>query len=377
AALRSRLPRARVVLFEPGSTHLLKPRLHEALVDDLPLEIPLASLLPRGVQHVRAAVETVEAPSASIVAGGKRHEGDFLIVASGARTRSPIRRAAKSRNAKKGVPAVFRLDSMADVRALKAHVVSCVRHAAGKVSAARRRELLSVLVVGGGYTGVETSAELALLLRREAFEAGISPALVHVTICEAGARLFAGVPDDELAQRVHEELAKKAVDVRVTEEVRFDGGVPMVGRHRFAAATVLLATGIEGVIAPRAPFLARWARWKVDETLRVAGTAGVLAAGDAAVVPAPGDAPPVAPSAQHAVQEGRHAAATIAALVRGRTPEPFRAKTLGEFLTLGDGDVVGWLQLAGRRIHLSGIPAASARAAAFGRYLAALKLGLG
>lgn len=375
AALRLRLPRARVSIVEPKATHLLKPRLHEALVDDFPVELPLASLMPRGVEHIRAAVAKVEAPRAELrLADGKRLEADFVVIASGARTRAPD--SMKKGRRKRGAPAIFRLDTMADALALKDHVLHCVQRAAGKVSAAKRRELLSVLIVGGGYTGVETSAELAILMRRLAWEAGISPALVHVTICEARPRLFAGVPDDELAQRVHEGLSRKAVDVRTSEDVRFDGGVPIVGRKAFVAGTVLLATGIEGVVSPRAPFLDHAARWKVDEALRVAGSAGLLAAGDAAVIRAPAAAPAVAASAQHAVQEGRHAAATIAALVRGKTPEPFRARTLGEFLTLGNDDVVGWIQVAGRRIHLSGLAANTARAAAFARYLASLKLGV-
>lgn len=367
----AKIPTARVVLFEPSNTHLLKPRLHEALVDDLPIEIPLAPLLtsPR-VRHVRASVTAIDAPRASVEAAGKRHDGDFLVIAAGAKTRAPFKPRAR---AKKGSPALFRLDTMTDVTALREHLERCVRRAAGKVSPAMRRSLLSVLVVGGGYTGVETSAEMALLLRRRTIDAGISPALVHVTICETRERLFAGVPDDELAQRVHEELSRKAVDVRTGEEVRFEGGVPIVGRRATTAATVLLATGIEGIIPAKAPFAARAARWKVDESLRVPGTEGILAVGDIAVIPAAGGF--VAPNAQHAVQEGRHAAATIAALVKGKPAEAFVSSTLGEFLTLGDGDVVGWVQIAGRRLHLSGLAAATARAGAFARYLAGIKLG--
>lgn len=370
-AVLSRMPEARVVLFEPSDVHLLKPRLHEALVDDFPIELPLAPLLksPR-VEHVRAAVTAVDAPDATVVARKKRWSGDFLIVAAGARTRMPNAERAKK---KRDAPATFRLDGMPDVIALRKHLEACVRQAAGKVSAAKRRSLLSVLVVGGGYTGVETSAEMALLLRRLSLAAGISPALVHVTICETRERLFAGVPDDELAQRVHEGLSRKAVDVRTGEEVRFQGGVPIVSGRATNAATVLLATGIEGVLDPKAPFVARAARWKVDESLRVPSTAGIFAIGDGAVVPTADG--PVAPSAQHAVQEGRHAAANIAALVKGKALTPFRPSTLGEFLTLGDGDVVGWVQIAGRRLHLSGVTAATARAAAFARYLAGLKLG--
>ncbi len=374
-----RLPGARVVLIEPRSTHLLKPRLHEALAGSPSLELPLASLVvsPR-VERIVAPADAVDPEAVEVEAAGRRHRGDFVVIASGARTKRP--RNAKGRG-------WHTLDSLDDVRRLRIDLESRVERAASERRPSARRDRLSALVVGGGYTGVEASAEIALLLRRLAIRRGLSASEVHVTLCEQRERLFAGVPDEELARRVDEELARKGIDVRTGEAVAFDAKGASVGGHRSRARTVLLATGIEGVV-PRmaAPSggagsggapnpLARSGRWLVDATLRVEGAPNAFAAGDAAVVQASEGAPPIAASAQHAIQEGTHVAQAIAARVAGRPLPDFRASTLGEFLTLGDGDVVGWIQVAGRRVHLSGLPAAAARAAAYARYLAQLRLG--
>lgn len=379
-AVLARMRDARVTLFEPREKHLLKPRLAEAIDDEAEVELPYEPFvdLPR-LRRVRTEVNAVDPAAVEVEADGKTWEGDFVVIACGARTkRPPGYGAEKKAKRKTGAarskrPATFVLDSHADAVRLRAHLEERVRRAAGKVTPATRRALLSVLVIGGGYTGVEAAPSIAVLLRRLALRAGISPALVHVTLAEARERLFAGVPDEELAKRVDEALARKAVDVRTGETVRFEGGMPVVGRRATHATTVLLATGIEGAIATSAGIRGRAQRWEVDETLRVAGRPAAFAVGDAAIVKAGKAA--VAPSAQHAVQEGVHAATVIEALVKGSRPRAFVPKTLGEFLTLGEGEVIGWVQLAGRRLHLSGLPAATARTAAFARYLAQLRLG--
>ncbi len=367
AALQGVLARVRdaeAVLFEPREKHLLKPRLVEWLGDpQLDVELPIEGFVEsERVRWIRAPVEGIDLKRGELDAGGKRWSGDWIVVASGAHTWIP-----------KGVPkkkSVFRIEDLDDVRALRAHLERCAEKAGEAKGAAKRLPFLSVLVVGGGYVGVESSAEIALLLRRLAMAHGVSPAEVHVTLCEQRDRLFAGgVPDDATAVAVDEALANKAVDVRTGTVVKFEEGKAIVGRKANPAATIILATGIEGTLAAPKAHEARAKRFAVDETLRVKGAENVLACGDAAVVPG------AVASAQHAVQAGAHAARTIAAVEARRKPDPFVPTTLGEFVTLGEGDVVGWVSVLGRRVHLSGLPAAAARTAAFARYLAQLRVG--
>jgi len=97
----------------------------------------------------------------------------------------------------------------------------------------------------------------------------------------------------------------------------------------------LLATGIEGVVTPRKPFLARAARWRVDETLCVPKTTESSPSAMPPWCRRPAGAPPVARARSTRLQEGRHVAAVIGALVRGKRAPALRASTLGEFLTLG------------------------------------------
>lgn len=377
----ARLRGASVVLFEPRTTHLLKPKIVEVLAGEANVEIPLAPLIDsKRIEHVRARVTGIATGAAEVEADGRRYTGDYLVIAAGARTRQPpgIPEKPKRRRMTGAFrPGHFRLDAVEDVLALRDHLQTCVELASEKVSAARRRALLSVLVVGGGYTGVESAAEVAIQMRRLAQEASISPAIVHVTLCEMRERLFAGgVPDEETSIRVDEGLARLAVDVRLGQGVVFEDGVPVIGRKVSDAATVIVATGIEGSLPVPERYHARSRRWSVDGTLRAIGTQTLFAAGDAALVaeePRAGEA--VAASAQHAVQAGAHVGHAIAQDVAGKRLSTFVPTTVGEFVTLGHGETVGWVSVLGRRVHLSGVAASTARAAAFGRYLARLRLG--
>ena len=114
-AVLSRLRDAQVTLFEPSDFHLLKPRLHEAITGDRPITMALAPLIrsPR-ITRVRARVTAVDAPAAALMVDGQRYSGDFLVIAAGARTRSPLQKKSRAKAVKKNAPALFRLDGLPD-----------------------------------------------------------------------------------------------------------------------------------------------------------------------------------------------------------------------------------------------------------------------
>jgi NADH dehydrogenase len=83
-------------------------------------------------------------------------------------------------------------------------------------------------------------------------------------------------------------------------------------------------------------------RIAVDRSLRVAGRPGVWAIGDAAAVPDPArrDGSPTPPTAQHAIRQGRTVARNVAATLGTGRVRPFRYKTKGVFVDLGQGEAV-------------------------------------
>jgi NADH:ubiquinone reductase (H+-translocating) len=89
--------------------------------------------------------------------------------------------------------------------------------------------------------------------------------------------------------------------------------------------------------------------------MRVAGTSNVWAIGDAAAVPDPAQhrRAPSPPTCQHAIRQGRRVAENVAATLAGRSPKPFRYRTLGVFVDMGQHKAVATIL----GLKLRGFPA--------------------
>jgi NADH dehydrogenase len=96
-------------------------------------------------------------------------------------------------------------------------------------------------------------------------------------------------------------------------------------------------------------------RIEVDATMRVKGWDNVWAIGDAAAVPDPAQSrkAPAPPTCQHAIREGRVVGSNVAAALAGRRPRPFRYRTLGVFVDLGQHKAVATVL----GLRLRGFPA--------------------
>jgi NADH dehydrogenase len=135
------------------------------------------------------------------------------------------------------------------------------------------------------------------------------------------------------------------VELRTSTTVRAIGAgeVELSSGERVPARTVVWTAGVKPSPAVGALGLAldREGRIVVDRMLRVDGYQDVWAIGDCAAVPdpaRPGQACP--PTAQHAIRQGRLAAANIRATLAGGRPRPFRYRTAGVFAELGSGKAV-------------------------------------
>jgi NADH dehydrogenase len=119
--------------------------------------------------------------------------------------------------------------------------------------------------------------------------------------------------------------------------------------------------------------LTKGGRIDVDATMRVKGQDNVWAIGDAAAVPDPAQArkAPTPPTAQHAIRQGRVVGHNVAAALAGRKPRPFRYRTLGVFVDLGQHKAVATMLglrlrgfpawFAARTYHLAMMPGAARR----------------
>jgi NADH dehydrogenase len=254
---------------------------------------------------------------------------------------------------------------------LRNHVLKRLEAASVTKDLAERDAQLTFVFVGGGYAGVEALAELEDLVR-DALAAwpnghGLAPRWVLI---EATESIFPEV-GSRLAAYALRQLVARGIEVRMgtlVEDAR-GGVVTLRDGERIPTRTLVWTAGVRPspTSAALGMPLDERGRIVVDEAMQVDGMPGVWAVGDAAAIPdpaRPGLTCP--PTSQHAVRQGRLAAANVLAHAKGEPPQPFRYQTRGIFVDLGRHKAVASIiglqfsglpaWLLGRTYHLGQVP---------------------
>ena len=213
----------------------------------------------------------------------------------------------------------------------------------------------TVVIVGGGPTGVEMAGQLAEL-KNDAIPSTypeLNPARIHVVLVEMTEHLLAPF-DDSLRQYALRELIKRGVDVRLKtaiSEVEMDR-VDFKDGSSMPVDLVIWAAGVSGD-----PQLKDWGlpigragRIEINDDTRVVGEERIFAIGDGSVIVNS----PLPQLAQPAIQMGKFAARQIARLHRGLETESFHYHDKGTMATIGRGDAVLEMPIG---LKLTGIPA--------------------
>jgi NADH:ubiquinone reductase (H+-translocating) len=338
-----------ITLLDRHNHHLFQPLLYQVATAGLsPAEIasPIRRILSaqQNVTVLLAEATAVD-PEAKLV---HLADGDLsydqLILATGA-THSYFGRDHWSLHA----PGLKTLDDALEIRH---RVLLAFEKAEREEDAERRRQWLTLVVVGGGPTGVEMAGALAEIARHTLpgdFR-HIDPTSARVVLVEAGPRVLAAYPPD-LSESARRQLEALGVQVWTGAAVTaVDAEGVQMGGDRLAARTVVWAAGVEA--SPLARSLGvpldRAGRVRVEQDLSVPGQPDIFVIGDLAAVESDGHAVPgVAPAA---IQMGRHASANVLRRLSGEPTAAFRYRDKGSLATVGRSRavaVIGRLKLSG------------------------------
>ncbi|MHB8433544.1 MAG: NAD(P)/FAD-dependent oxidoreductase [Candidatus Tyrphobacter sp.] len=245
----------------------------------------------------------------------------------------------------------FALKTLEDAAVLRNRLVWLLELADSTQDAAALSRLLSVAIVGGGFTGVEAAGEIVELFKSVLrFYPRVPARSVRVVLLEGGSALLPGLPSrmGAYAGRV---LAARGVDVRTGDGVaRADeDGLVLQSGTRIRTATIVWSAGVRpSPIVAKTPLLqTKRGAVIVGSDLRAAEFPSVWAAGDCAAIPEESGAY-YPPTAQHAVREGPRLADNIVAVLRGQPTKPFHFRALGMMASLGARKAVA--QLPGNRV---------------------------
>ena len=352
-----RRKQVQVTLLDRHNYHLFQPLLYQVATATLsPGDIasPLRWIFRRSanVRVLLGEAASIDAASRRVLlTDGSRLDYDFLIVATGA-SHTYFGHDEWGRHA----PG---LKTLEDALHIRRRILLAFERAERETDNARRQELLTFVLVGGGPTGVElagTLAEIARQTLRHEFRS-IDPSQARIVLVEAGPTILSSFPGG-LRDAARKSLQKLRVEVREGHPVTgVDEHGVTLGRERLSAGTVLWTAGVAAspLVRSLGVPLDRAGRVLVEPDLSVPGHPEIFVVGDAAAY-FDRDKKPLPGVAQVAMQQATHAARAILDRLQGRPAPPFVYRDKGSMAIVGRGAAVadlGWVRFSGVTAWLS------------------------
>ena len=245
----------------------------------------------------------------------------------------------------------FALKTLEDAGILRNRIVWLLELADSISDPVQRARLLTIAVVGGGFTGVEAAGEFVELFHSVVrYYPTIELSEIRLVLIEGGASLLPGLPA-KMGEYSKNALLKRKVEIVTGDGVAGadDDGLLLQSGKRIETATIVWSAGVtprQAIAHAELPRSKRGALL-VTEELRVTGSSNVWAAGDCASIPNREGATYPA-TAQHAIREGPLLADNIVATLRDEPLKPFVYRSLGMMASLGARKAVA--QLPGDRV---------------------------
>src|SRR5438034_4506624 len=351
-------PSARVTIVDRTNHYLFQPLLYQVATAGLSapeIAQPIRSILsdrPRVTVRLDSVVD-FNLTKKKVVLEKNTPSYDYLVLALGGVT-SYFGHPEWERFA----PGLKSLD---DALGVRRQILLAFERAENETKAAEHDRLMTIVVVGGGPTGVELAgafAELARHVLKRDFRR-IDPTQARIVLIEAAPRILAHLPP-ELSARAQRQLESMGVEVRTDTRVTniTQGRVELEQGKVIEAENIIWAAGVAASPLTRklGVELDRAGRVKVNPDLSLASHPEVFAIGDMALVlddegkPVPGVSPA-------AMQMGRHVARIIQNELdlgpqQAKRP-PFKYWDKGTMATIGRSAAVAKIG----KLEFNGFPA--------------------
>lgn len=332
---------ADVLLIDRHNYNTFVPLLYQvatAQLDPGQVAFPIRTLLRRfssrrrhvPVRFLQADVLRIDLGHRVVETANAAIAYDYLVIATGSRTRSL------------GVPGVddygFALHTLDDAIALRNQILNCFEQAMHQPDLRLRLELLTIVIVGGGATGVEMAGALMEMvrgpLRRDFPE--LDWRQVRVLMVQSGDRLLPDLPAN-LGHYTCRRLRRLGVEVYLNTRVEqvLPTAVCLSDGQTLPASTVIWTAGVEAEKPDSSEPIPTMMNGKlvVRPTLQLLEHPRIYALGDAAYIEQNGQ--PLTGVAPEALQAGVAIARNIKRQIRGQNPSIFRYFNKGRLAIIG------------------------------------------
>jgi NADH dehydrogenase len=291
-------------------------------------------LKPLGIEFFQDEVTGVDFEARRVKTGGGDYSYDYLVLALGSRTTFFGTQGAEEN--------AMHVKGLRDALMVRNHVIDLFEEAE-RLGEEAPDALFTFVVVGGGTTGVEVAADthdLIFDVLKDDYP-NVDFGRVRMVLVNAGDHILKGL-DSSLVNAATRRLASQRIEVindAKVEEVKSDA-VAISGGRTIPTRTTIWAAGIEPppLVGNLDVQKDHRGRLLIDQYLRVQGRPGVYAVGDCTLMQY--DGPPIPALAQAAEQQGKRAAANLAAEIKNETPIAFRYRSVGQLVDLGEGSAL-------------------------------------
>lgn len=209
----------------------------------------------------------------------------------------------------------------------------------------KKEELITIVVGGAGFTGIEYVGELVDRMPELCREYDIPLEKVRIINVEAAPTVLPGF-DSELVDYAVKYLESKGVEFLISTPIEecMEDGVILKGGREIKASTVVWTGGVRGnKLVEDSGIETMRGRVKVDEYLRAPGLDNVFVIGDSALVINEEINRPYPPTAQISTQQGQLLGKNLAAKIRGGEMKPFKYMPKGTVASLGRKEAIGFV----------------------------------
>lgn len=335
-----------VVLIDKNNFHQFPPLIYQiasAGIDPSSISFPFRQIFRKRKDFYfrMAEARMVDSEKKILQTSIGKIDYDYLVLAAGATTNF-----FGNKNIEEwAIP----MKTVPEAMGLRNALLSNFERALTCATEEERQELLNVVIVGGGATGVEIAGALAEM-RRYVIPydyPDMDSSLMHIYLIEAGDRLLAGL-SQESSQKAYEFLKSMGVDIQFGKMVTDyrDHKVVMKDGTEIPTRTFLWVSGIRANAMPGIDesHLGRGFRFKVDEFNRIQGVDDVFAIGDQCLQTSDAAYPNGHPQvAQVAIQQAKNLAKNLKLINQGTDSSEltaFHYKNLGSMATIGRNKAV-------------------------------------
>src|SRR5947209_14310640 len=342
-----------VTVIDRTNYHLFQPLLYQvatAALSPADIAAPVRAVLSRckNVEVILAEVQSVDVDAKKVKTVDLDIDYDYLILATGARHsyfgHDEMGKLAPG------------LKSLEDAIELRRRILLAFEYAEKITDEAARRAAMNFVIIGGGPTGVEMAGAIAEISRHTLAKdfRHINPSEARVILIEGEPRLLAAYPPD-LSESARKQLVELGVEVRPsTRATNLTEAGLRVGDEFISCRVKIWAAGNNASFVGKSLGVPidRVGRVIVQDDLTIPGHPEVQVIGDLANFTGK-DGKPLPGVSPVAMQQGRHAARNILAMMEGRKPQRFWYFDKGSMATIGRNKAVADLHA----LHLSGLPA--------------------